>query len=85
MSLGAIEALKRANRLSEVVVGGSDGNADALELIMAGELKFTTFQNGEAIGKGAIETALEVLSGKNSADARIRRALGEIDTKEVKY
>ncbi len=65
MSLGAIEALKRANRLSEVVVGGSDGNADALELIMAGELKFTTFQNGEAIGKGAIETALEVLSGKN--------------------
>jgi inositol transport system substrate-binding protein len=65
MSLGAIEALKRANRLNEVVVGGSDGNADALQSILAGELKFTTFQNGEAIGRGAIETAVDVLSGKN--------------------
>ena len=65
MALGAVEALKRANRLNEVVVGGSDGNADALQSILAGELKFTTFQDGETIGTKAIETALEVLAGKN--------------------
>jgi ABC-type sugar transport system substrate-binding protein len=65
MALGAIEALKRANRLKEVVVGGSDGNADALQSIVAGELTYTTFQDGETIGRKAISTALAVLNGEN--------------------
>jgi len=63
MALGAVEALKRANRLEGVVVGGSDGNADALQSIIADELTYTTFQDGETIGSKAIETALEILNG----------------------
>ena len=59
MALGAVEALKRANRLDEVVVGGHDGNADALQALLAGELDYTTFQDGETIGREGIETAVK--------------------------
>ncbi|MBV9671331.1 MAG: sugar ABC transporter substrate-binding protein [Verrucomicrobia bacterium] len=65
MVLGAIEALKRANRLNQVVTGGSDGNADALQSMLAGELTYSIFQNGEEIGEKSISTALDVLNGKN--------------------
>ena len=41
------------------------GNADALQSIIAGELSYTTFQDGETIGSKAIETALGILQGKN--------------------
>jgi ABC-type sugar transport system substrate-binding protein len=64
MALGAIEALKRANRLDEVVVGGHDGNADALQALVAGELNYTTFQDGETIGREGIETAVKILEGQ---------------------
>lgn len=66
MALGAVEALKRAERLEGVVVGGSDGNADALQSIIAGELTYTTFQDGEAIGRRAVETALQILNGEDA-------------------
>jgi ABC-type sugar transport system substrate-binding protein len=66
MALGAVEALKRAGRLEGVVVGGSDGNADALQSIIAGELTYTTFQDGEAIGREAINTALKILNGEDA-------------------
>ncbi len=65
MVLGAIEAMKRADRLNGVVTSGNDGNTDALQSIVDGELTFTTFQNGEAIGTTAIKSALDVLNGKN--------------------
>lgn len=65
MALGAVEALKRGNRLQGVVVGGSDGNADALQSILADELAYTTFQDGETIGSKAIETAVEILQKKD--------------------
>jgi ABC-type sugar transport system substrate-binding protein len=82
MVLGAIEALKRADRLSDVVTSGNDGNADALQSIVAGELTFTTFQNGEAIGKTAIMTALDELNGKNPP-MLISIPLVLIDNKEL--
>lgn len=63
MALGAVEALKRADRLDEVVVGGHDGNPDALQAILADELTYTTFQDGETIGSQGINTAIAILNG----------------------
>ena len=92
MALGAVEALKRANRLRGVVVGGSDGNADALQSLLAGELAYTTFQDGETIGSKAIETALEILAEQEPAEAsgcsvgphRRQRYRGEVSEERLR-
>lgn len=44
MALGAIAALKEAGRLDGVIVGGIDGNPDAIEAIRAGEMAYTVLQ-----------------------------------------
>jgi len=44
MALGAIAALKEADKLKGVTVGGFDGSPDAVESIKAGELAYTVLQ-----------------------------------------
>lgn len=64
MALGAIEALKGANMVDDVLVGGVDATAVALESMAAGELDVTVFQNAAAQGGGGIAAAVSLIKGE---------------------
>jgi inositol transport system substrate-binding protein len=64
MALGAIEALKNADMLDQVLVGGVDATADALAAMAAGELEVTVFQNAGAQGGGGVDAAVKLAKGE---------------------
>jgi len=64
MALGAIEALRNADLLDSVIVGGVDATADALAAMEAGELEVTVFQNAAAQGGGGVEAAVKLVNGE---------------------
>jgi inositol transport system substrate-binding protein len=64
MALGAIEALRNADLLDSVIVGGVDATADALAAMEAGELEVTVFQNAGAQGGGGVEAAVKLVNGE---------------------
>ena len=64
MALGAIQALKNANLLDSVLVGGVDATTDALAAMEAGELEVTVFQDAEGQGGGGVEAAVKLANGE---------------------
>lgn len=68
MALGAIQALKNANKLEDVLVGGVDATADALAAMEAGELEVTVFQDAAGQGGGGIEAAVKLVNGETVPD-----------------
>ncbi len=67
MALGAVEALRQAGKLGEVVVIGVDGTGDAYKSIHAGELNATVDQFPFMNGEVAVEVALRLLAGQEIA------------------
>jgi inositol transport system substrate-binding protein len=63
MALGALEALKGANRLKGVMITGVDGVPDALKAIKAGEMSQTIFQNASGQAKAAFEVVEGIKKG----------------------
>jgi ribose transport system substrate-binding protein len=62
MALGAVQALKAANRLNTAKVVGIDGQNEAIEAIKKGEIAATfTYDNA---GKEACESAAKLLKGE---------------------
>jgi len=55
MALGAIQAVKNANKLGEIIVVGTDGAAEALQSVEAGELSATVAQDSAGIGAVSLE------------------------------
>ena len=64
MALGAVEALKSADALKDVMVVGFDANPDAAASILAGEMTATIAQNPYNMGAFAIENAIKALNGE---------------------
>jgi ribose transport system substrate-binding protein len=65
MALGAIQALKAANRQEGVFVVGIDGQNEAFDAIKAGEMTATfTYPNG---GKEGVEYAYKLMKGEKVA------------------
>jgi inositol transport system substrate-binding protein len=64
MALGAIQALKNANLLDKVLVGGVDATADALAAMQAGDLEVTVFQDAAGQGGGGVEAAVKLAKGE---------------------
>jgi inositol transport system substrate-binding protein len=64
MALGAINALKAANLLDSVFVGGVDATSEALAAMKAGDLEVTVFQDAKGQGKGGVDAAVDLVSGK---------------------
>lgn len=64
MALGAIQALKNAGMLDDVLVGGIDATADALAAMEAGELEVTVFQDAKGQGAGGVEAVLKLANGE---------------------
>lgn len=65
MALGAIQALKAANRLEGVLISGIDGTADACNAIKAGEMAQSIYQNAVGQAEKCYETLKDILSGKS--------------------
>ncbi len=57
MTLGAIAALKEAGKLEGVVIGGFDGNPDAVDAVKAGELAYTVLQPVAVFAEEAVRQA----------------------------
>lgn len=64
MALGAINALKAADVLDQVKVGGIDATVDALVAMEAGELAVTVFQDAAGQGAGSVQTAIKMVNGE---------------------
>lgn len=62
-AIGAMNACKNAG-VSDIIIVGFDGNASAVDLILAGDLiKATVAQQPYEMGYQAVEAAVEVLNG----------------------
>jgi inositol transport system substrate-binding protein len=68
MALGAINALKAANLLDKVFVGGVDATSEALAAMQAGDLEVTVFQDAKGQGSGGVQAAVDLINGKTVAD-----------------
>lgn len=66
MALGAIEALRNADRLDNVIVMGCDGIPDAVRAIQSGELSATVAFMQYENGYNSIEAAILHLEGKGN-------------------
>jgi ABC-type sugar transport system substrate-binding protein len=64
MALGAVEALKAAGKLADVMVVGFDANPDAAASILAGEMSASVAQNPRNMGALGVENALKVKNGE---------------------
>jgi len=64
MALGAVEALKAAAKLSDVMVVGFDANPDAANSILAGEMTASIAQAPANMGGFAIQALADLKAGK---------------------
>ena len=64
MALGALQALKAAERDKGVLISGIDGVPDALKAIAAGEMAQSIFQNAPGQAKTAFEVVEMIKAGK---------------------
>ncbi|MCY6959161.1 ribose ABC transporter substrate-binding protein RbsB [Clostridium sp. ZC22-4] len=62
MALGAVKALKTANK--KVIIVGFDGNQDAKDAISKGEMTATVAQQPDLMGIAAVENADKVIKGE---------------------
>lgn len=64
MALGAVEALKAANKLQDVMVVGFDANPDAANSILAGEMTASVAQAPGNMGGFGIQALVDLKAGK---------------------
>ena len=64
MALGAVEALKAADKLKDVIVVGFDANPDAAASVLAGEMAATVAQAPKNMGALGVENALKLKKGE---------------------
>ncbi len=64
MALGAVEALKNANKLKDVMVVGFDANPDAAASILAGEITASVAQAPMNMGGFGIESLIKLKKGE---------------------
>jgi ribose transport system substrate-binding protein len=64
MALGAVEALKNAGKLADVMVVGYDANPDAANSILAGEMTASIAQAPKNMGALGIESLVKLKKGE---------------------
>ena len=70
MALGAIAALKAANRLEGTLVSGVDATDAALKAIEAGEMVQTVKQDAVGQAEGAVDIAVAAKSGNVPSEGK---------------
>jgi len=68
MALGAIEAIAAARKSGEIIVVGFDAVEDARESIQKGEMEGSIAQYPSAMGKLAVETAVDIINGQTVSE-----------------
>lgn len=68
MALGAVEALKAANRLEGVLVAGVDATDDAMNKIKEGEMAISIRQSADALAQNCYETLQKLQKGEDPGD-----------------
>lgn len=68
MALGALQAVKNANKLGQVLVVGTDGAAEALASVKAGELSATVAQDSAGIGATSLRQMVDAVKGAAPID-----------------
>lgn len=68
MALGALQAVKNANKLGQIIVVGTDGAAEALESVKAGELSATVAQDSAGIGATSLNKMVETVKAGTAID-----------------
>ena len=71
MALGALQALKSADRANGVLISGIDGVPDALKAIEAGEMAQSIFQNAKGQAKAAFAVVEDIKAGKAAPDEKL--------------
>ena len=83
MAMGALEAVKRANK--NIIIVGTDGNQDAIDSVKNGELGATVGQNTDAIGGIGFEMLVEAYTKKvpinPNAEVPFREAAAQLITR----
>lgn len=69
MALGALQAVKNAGKLGQILVVGTDGAAEALESVKAGELSATVAQNSAEIGATSLRRMIKSLKDGEKIDS----------------
>jgi inositol transport system substrate-binding protein len=64
MALGALEALKGANRLSGVLIGGVDATKEACQAIKNGEMAISILQSAPDIARGTYDAIKKLQKGE---------------------
>ena len=64
MALGAINAIKAAGKIDDIIVGGVDATGDALAAMDAGDLEVTVFQDASGQGGGGVDAAIKLINGE---------------------
>ena len=63
MALGALQALKTANK--NVIIVGFDGGDDAVAAVNSGEMAATVAQQPDLMGSLGVENAVKLLKGES--------------------
>lgn len=84
MALGALQAVKNAGKLGEVIVVGTDGAAEALESVKAGELSATVAQDSAEIGATSLRKMVETVKAGTKIDVNVEPEVIPVDSYIVK-
>ena len=68
MALGALQAVKNANKLGKIMVVGTDGAAEPIDSVKAGELSATVAQDSAGIGAVSLKTMVETVKAGKAID-----------------
>lgn len=68
MALGAVEALKAANRLDGVLIAGVDATEEAMEKVKSGEMAISIRQSADALASNCYETIQKLQKGENPGE-----------------
>jgi ribose transport system substrate-binding protein len=80
LALGAAQAVKVANLDHPVLIVGFDGDVAGLKAVKAGKLDATMTQKTQYMGKLAVESALDLIAGKEVPKEQLQPAV--LTTKE---
>ncbi len=71
MALGALQALKGADRAKGVLISGIDGLPDTVKAVADGDIAQTIFQNAQAEAQAAIDVIEDIKAGKPAPKEKI--------------
>jgi D-allose transport system substrate-binding protein len=83
MALGALQAVKNANKLGKVMVIGTDGVPEAINSVKQGELTATAAQDSAAMGAMALGVMIDALKNKPAIKVDVAPAFIAVESKIV--